>query len=240
MEALAETEQAIQQGYPFDVIITDHQMPVMDGITLIKQIKKQLASQTQPFILMLSSVDKVSYQQAAEEAGINIFLPKPVKLYELSNILRSLSNPQVPGNDLPQSIAAVDTLKSNATVLVVEDDPLNMLLISEVLTKKGLGIIRANNGREALEILQRDQPVLIFMDINMPEQDGYDTTRLIRQLPGAMGRIPVVALTADAMEEDKKKCMEAGMNSFIAKPFRLEEIDQVLWKYFLINISSGR
>ncbi len=230
-EALDEIGRAIQQESPFDVIISDYQMPVMDGITLIKQLKKKLTGQTLSFILMLSDLDQISYQQEAEEAGITIFLPKPIKLYELGNTLHSLRYAQAPDRTLNPAKPVVDTPQNKVTILVVEDDPLNMLLISEVLTKMGFDVIRAANGKEGLEILKQEEPALVFMDINMPEQDGYDSTRLIRQLPGVIGSIPVIALTADAMEEDKKKCLEAGMNSFIAKPFRLEEIEQALRKF---------
>ena len=154
--------------------------------------------------------------------GSQFSLSIPLEIVDSSLIARPVEKEVRPSNE------STHTLKGVVTVLVVEDDPLNMLLISEVLTRMGLRVIRANNGRQALEILIQEKPALIFMDINMPEQDGYETTRLIRQQPGAMGQTPIVALTADAMEEDKRKCLEAGMNSFITKPFRLEEIEEAV------------
>ena len=102
------------------------------------------------------------------------------------------------------------------------------MLITEVLRKMGFEILKAENGRRALEILPHHQPELIFMDVNMPELDGFETTRLIRQLPEPHCSVPIIALTADAMPGDKQRCMEAGMNSYISKPFRLEEIESVL------------
>jgi CheY-like chemotaxis protein len=109
-----------------------------------------------------------------------------------------------------------------------------MLLITEVLGKMGFAVIKATNGKQALELLQQQDPQLIFMDVNMPEMDGFTTTRLIRQLPEPYSLIPVIALTADAMQGDKEKCIEAGMNDYISKPFKLEEIESVLKKRMLL------
>jgi CheY-like chemotaxis protein len=91
-----------------------------------------------------------------------------------------------------------------------------------------------NNGKEALERLPHCEPVMIFMDVNMPEMDGYTTTRHIRQMPEPYCNLPIIALTADAMKGDREKCLEAGMNRYISKPFRLEEIDGVLRDYTLM------
>jgi CheY-like chemotaxis protein len=112
--------------------------------------------------------------------------------------------------------------------MVVEDDPINMMLISEVLRKMGFKVIKAINGKQALEILPKYEPVLIFMDVNMPEMDGFTTTRFIRQLAEPHCSIPIIALTADAMQGDREKCIEAGMNDYVTKPFRIEEIEAVL------------
>jgi CheY-like chemotaxis protein len=98
----------------------------------------------------------------------------------------------------------------------------------------GFEVIKALNGKQALEILPHYEPVLIFMDVNMPEMDGYDTTRLIRQMPEPFCKIPIIALTADAMQEDKEKCIAVGMNDYISKPFRLDEIEEVLKKRMLL------
>jgi CheY-like chemotaxis protein len=109
-----------------------------------------------------------------------------------------------------------------------------MLLISEVLRRMGFEVIQVSNGQEALERLPQCDPVLIFMDVNMPEMDGYTTTKHIRQMPEPWCNLPIIALTADAMKGDREKCLEAGMNKYISKPFRLEEIDEVLRSYTLM------
>ena len=230
-EALRKIKQSIENGEMFDLIITDHQMPGMDGITLVKEIKKIQKNGVQPFILMLSSLEKDLYRQEAEKAGIFHFLPKPVKLHEFRNVLSSLferSSPQkVAGPILPQ----IKKLTETGSILVAEDDPVNMFLISEVLRKMGFEVIGVRNGQEVLDALQLRQPILILMDINMPVMDGYTATRHIRQMPHPRCDIPVIALTADAMKEDKDRCLAAGMNDFISKPFKLEDLEALLKEY---------
>ena len=95
-------------------------------------------------------------------------------------------------------------------------------------------MIQMHSGREAVEALPHYEPVLIFMDVNMPDIDGYTTTRLMRLLPEPHCHIPIIALTADAMKGDREKCLEAGMNNYISKPFKREEIEAVLKNYTLM------
>lgn len=230
-EALAAIDRSAHEGHPFDLVITDHQMPEMDGITLARAIKTKEEEETQPVMLMLSSLEKMSYQQEAEAAGIHIFLQKPVKLKELNKVLLSLLDGPDQQHGINPAIPRINSLTESASVLVVEDDPVNLLLITELLTRMGFQVIQAANGREALKVLSHKQPALIFMDINMPEMDGYTTTRIIRRLPNPLGKTPIVALTADAMPRDKERCLQAGMNNFISKPFRINEIESALRIY---------
>jgi len=230
-DALVLIAQALTKGQAFDLIITDHQMPVMDGITLVKEIKKILKGHMEPFILMLSSLEKTMIQQEAEEIGINKFLAKPVKLHDLNNILSAIFRKTFDNNVPADAIPRIEKISGVAQVLVVEDEPMNMMLISEVLRKMGIDVIKAGNGEEALQVLSQHTPSLIFMDVNMPVMDGFTTTQMIRQLPDARKDIPVIALTADAMKEDREKCMDVGMNDYISKPFRLEEIEMALKNY---------
>ena len=131
-------------------------------------------------------------------------------------------------------IPVIERIADSATIMVVEDDAINMMLISEVLGKMGFEVIKANNGKQALDMLKEQEPVLIFMDVNMPEMDGFATTRMIRKMEGVYATLPIIALTADAMLGDKEKCIEAGMNDYISKPFRLEEIESVLKTRMLV------
>jgi signal transduction histidine kinase/DNA-binding response OmpR family regulator len=229
-EALLMIAGAIDKNEMFDLIITDHQMPVMDGITLVKEIKVLLKGRTEPFILMLSSLEKTVFQHEAESIGIDKFLSKPVKMHELTKLL-GVSFNKAKAGDHKEHIPAIQSFSEVTKILVVEDDPLNLLLISEVLRKMGVEVITAGNGNEAVDMLLEHDPSLIFMDINMPEIDGFMATERIRQLTTHHCHVPIVALTADAMKEDKERCLESGMNDYISKPFRLEEIHAVIKEY---------
>lgn len=225
-EALDVICQAMDRDTMFDLIITDHQMPGMDGISLVKEMKRILPEDQEPFILMLSSLEKTLYQQEAIKAGINKFLSKPVKLHELQNILSAIFDRAyvAPAIHAPQLPAAGQGL----TVLVAEDDVMNMALITTVLEKMGCKVVPVSNGREAVDIFRSQRVDLIFMDINMPEMDGYTATRHIRQLPPPLNSVSIIALTADAMQEDREKALAAGMNDYISKPFQLKEIAALL------------
>jgi signal transduction histidine kinase/CheY-like chemotaxis protein/ligand-binding sensor domain-containing protein len=214
-----------------DLIVTDHQMPIMDGTTLVKKIKSLIAGRKQPYILMLSSLDKGMCIEDAEEIGIDMFLSKPVKLQELNNILQSIFGSAQAARAGAPAKPEIRRLTDNASILVAEDEPVNMLLISEVLHRMGFTVLKASNGKQVIDLLDTHQPAVILMDVNMPEMDGLEATRFIRTMPQPQRNIPIVALTAGAMSEDKERCLGAGMNSFISKPFRLEEIEGVLKKY---------
>jgi signal transduction histidine kinase/DNA-binding response OmpR family regulator len=237
-EALDVLQQSVREGQGFNLIITDHQMPGMDGITLVQEIKKMLAGHVQPTVLMLSSLEKIAWQQRAEVAGINLFLQKPVRLKEINDVLLSMVRGSDLHQDLHSAVPRINSLTENATVLVVEDDAINLLLITELLRRMGFRVLQASNGKEALAILAAEAPAIIFMDVNMPEMDGYDTTRVIRRLPSPLGSTPIVALTADAMAEDREKCREAGMDNFISKPFRIGEIESTI-KLYLGTAGGG-
>lgn len=131
-------------------------------------------------------------------------------------------------------VSKIETKSADINILVAEDDPLNMLLISEVLKNMGCNVIKACNGEEAVASLSHQQPALVFMDINMPEMDGLEATRTIRQLSGPQRSIPIIALTADVMKEDQERCLQAGMNHFISKPFARKRIEEILKYYALV------
>lgn len=230
-EALTIIDGAIRSGNPFDLVITDNKMPEMDGITLVRKIKEMKAGKAQPFILMLSSLERKIVQQEAENIGLDKFLSKPVKLSDLVGLLSK----HFEHAGLQKEIAAVpqrmEKKFKRRKILVAEDNPMNMLLISEVLRKMGLEVIKAENGEEAIAMLLEHDPAMIFMDVNMPVMDGYTATRNIRRTPLPYRNVPVIALTADAMEEDKEKCLQAGMNDFLSKPFHVNEIESVMSNY---------
>ena len=230
-EALVIIEKAIEDKLPFDLIITDHQMPEMDGITLVSKINEMIGGGAQPFILMLSSLERRIFQPRAETFGISKFLSKPVKLVELVNLLSLHFETAYLHKEPLVSIPALGKMFEHRKILVAEDNPMNMLLISEVLGNMGLEVIKAGNGEEAIAMLMQYDPAMIFMDVNMPVMDGYTATRKIRLSPEPYCNVPIIALTADAMEEDRERCRKAGMTDFVSKPFHLKEIESVMNNY---------
>jgi CheY-like chemotaxis protein/nitrogen-specific signal transduction histidine kinase len=237
-DALALIKKAGADNHHFDLIITDHQMPEMDGITLVREIKKTLKGPAQPFILMLSSLEKNMFREQAEKIGINKFLSKPVKLNELVNMLSFIFEKPYLHNDTHYQKPVIKKFSQRNTILIAEDNPMNMLLISEILGNMGLEVIKAGNGEEVLAMMALHDPAMIFMDINMPVMDGYMATQKIRALPYPQCNIPVIALTADAMKEDRDRCMEIGMNDFVSKPFRLKEIEFILKTYLKDSLAA--
>ncbi len=230
-EALAYLTAPAHEQPPIDLVITDYQMPEMDGLMLARQIADQSTTTFNPVVLMLSSLEKNMEGYQAERKGIIKLLSKPVKLQALDKMLSAMFNKQVMEDAVQFKKPTIEKMQHAATVLVAEDEPVNMLLISEVLGKMGLHVLQATNGQEAIDMLSAELPDLIFMDINMPEMDGFTATTQIRLLPPPVCNIPVIALTADAMKEDRDRCMQAGMNDYISKPFRLEELENVLKIY---------
>jgi CheY-like chemotaxis protein len=230
-EALQILKRIQKTKESLDLIISDHHMPEMDGLQLVREIRK-IKGLSQPAILMLSSLEKNMFQHEADKLGIHSLLTKPVKMYELYALLAAMFNTGKPPEKQIIVTPTIEKISENsATIMVVEDEPINMMLITEVLNKMGFEVLKAINGKHALEVLTsngKHDPILIFMDVNMPEMDGFDTTRHIRQLPEPYKSIPIIALTADAMKDDRDKCMAAGMNDYISKPFKIEEIEAVL------------
>ncbi len=231
--ALQILEEAQHQQRWFDLIITDYQMPEMDGIALVKQIKSMFPDHAQPFILMLSSLERDGHLNEAAYAGIDLFLSKPVRFHELNQVLRGIFEGGAAPAHEQKAIPSIRTVGRQQTVMVAEDEPFNMMLITEVLDKMGFKVLKATNGKEVLQILEQHDPVLLFMDINMPEMDGYSTTKAIRAMDARRAHLPIIALTADAMQEDREKCLEAGMNDFISKPFQIDELEQVVQQYII-------
>jgi PAS domain S-box-containing protein len=232
-EAIQVLDRMKSENIKPDLIITDNNMPEMNGIQFAKRIRYDHKFPN-PVILMLSSLEKNLYQQEADKAGIHKMLTKPVKLHELYALLCSFFSNTKQASRIQAKIPVIERIADSATIMVVEDDAINMMLISEVLGKMGFDVIKANNGKQALGMLKEQEPVLIFMDVNMPEMDGFATTRMIRKMEGVYATLPIIALTADAMLGDKEKCIEAGMTDYISKPFRLEEIESVLKARMLV------
>jgi CheY-like chemotaxis protein len=233
--ALESLRLAQRDGRPYDLAILDHQMPDMDGMMLARTIKSDRALGGIPLVLLTS----VSYRGAAGEAkdaGLSAFLIKPIRQSQLYDCVASVM--QLAGNSssTPQRLITRDLLPEiqpmRSRVLVVEDNVINQKLASRMLEKLGCRVDVVANGLEAVEAIGRITYHCVFMDCQMPEMDGFEATRAIRRREALTGaHIPIVAMTANAMESDREQCLAAGMDDYVSKPVQPAELRATLQKW---------
>ncbi len=224
-EAVVRTKEAIELGHPFEVYIIDWAMPDMDGIATVKQIRT-LIGDSSPIILM-SAYDWADIEQDARKAGVTGFISKPLFASDLHRALeKSL------GKSSPKAEPAKKESKVlSKRILLVEDNELNREIAQEILTEAGLLVETAENGQIAYEMVKNSQVGyydLILMDVQMPVMNGYESTKLIRALDNELANIPIIAMTANAFEEDKLDAYAAGMNGHLAKPIDIDMMFKVL------------
>jgi PAS domain S-box-containing protein len=229
VEALDEMRRARARGEPLDVAILDMRMPGMDGIELARAIKSDpVLAGTR--LIMLSSVGLRDYAESALQAGVSAYLTKPVRQSQLFNCLASsLEEPSVAELSAAAPAASVQRAPLNARVLIAEDNPTNQRLAVKMFEKLGCRTDAVANGAEAVDAIQRVPYDMVVMDCQMPEMDGYEAASEIR---GRLGlRVPIIALTANAMPEDRKRCLDAGMDDYVSKPIHLDDLRRVVARW---------
>ena len=226
-EAVIRTKDALEQGDLFSVYIIDWLMPDMNGIEIVRNIRK-LVGDEMPIIIM-TAYDWSDIETEAREAGVTAFCAKPLFMSELKNVL---SKPFGGAEDTDKELSKPEF--AGKKVLIVEDNDLNREIVSTILKEFGFSVDEAENGRAAVEKVEEapsDRYDLILMDIQMPEMDGYEATRRIRAISDKeKSGIPIVAMTANAFEDDRKNAFDVGMNGHIAKPFDIKKLIHVLTK----------
>jgi CheY-like chemotaxis protein/HPt (histidine-containing phosphotransfer) domain-containing protein len=238
LEALAvpsasKALEYMKQGEKFDLGILDMQMPDMDGIDLAVAIRSLESGAAMP-LMMLSSVGKPEHRQAdLLVAQFKVFLSKPVKQFRLYKAMVEALSPvewQAAPDKTPLEVSIDHTLASRKPlrILIAEDNPVNQKLALRVLEKMGYRADAVGNGIEVIESLNRQIYDVIFMDVQMPEMDGLESTRRIRQKFAKEDQPLIVAMTANAMKGDRESCLEAGMDDYISKPIRIAEIQTIL------------
>lgn len=227
--ALEELRKAHGGGEPFALVLLDNMMPEMDGFTLAEQIQQhpELAGAT---LMMLSSADRHENAARCFRLGMEAYLTKPIRRAELlSTILTAVH--AVPSNvrDTVDSRHSVEPGAGCLRILLTEDNPVNQKLALRLLEKRGHFVTIANNGREALDVIEREQFDVVLMDVQMPEMDGFEATKRIRARErDTGGHLPIVAMTAHAMKGDRERCLEVGMDSYISKPLYPTELFEVV------------
>ncbi len=239
-EALADLKSAQQEGDPYKLVIMDWKMPGMDGIQTAETIQDNRELSQIPSILMLTAYSHEEIQRKAEKSGIQSFLIKPVNPSLLFDAIMSAFSssseiqPRKEGGDRIE-IQGLDQIRG-ASILLVEDYAINRQVATELLESEGFRVSSADHGQIAIEMLtgggEKSPPYdLILMDLQMPVMDGLTATRKIRELPPEISEIPIVAMTAHALQSEKDKCFTAGMNDHIAKPIDPKNLIEVLAKW---------
>ena len=235
-EGLVELAKAHIAGDSFRLIITDMHMPGMDGFTLIEKIRgmPDFASST---IMMLSSAGRRGDLARCQQLGLSASLTKPVRQNELRDAIVRALDRRKHGNGAAESAAPPVERRAAVPgvaldVLVAEDNSVNQRLAQRLLEKRGHRVTVVGNGREAIDMLERSSFHLVLMDVQMPVIDGIEATTLIRQREKTTGlHQPIVALTAYAVKGDQERCLVAGMDGYLAKPIRPEELDALLQSF---------
>jgi two-component system sensor histidine kinase/response regulator len=231
--AIDEIRNAYLSGNPYDVVYLDWRMPGMDGMETARRIRG-LGLEATPMILMVTAFGREEVIKEAHEVGIQNVLVKPVNASLLfdttvealgSGATRAPEAPPEPAGE-GHRIAAI----RGARILLVEDNDINQQVARELLEDAGLVVDVADNGQIALDKLENGKYDLVFMDMQMPVMDGVTATNHIRAQKH-LDTMPVVAMTANAMEQDRRKCIDAGMNDFLVKPIDPEEMWDILLRW---------
>jgi PAS domain S-box-containing protein len=238
LEALKLLRQAQLGGDPFRIALLDMQMPEMDGEELGKAIKSDPAI-SETFLVMLTSLGRRDDVSRLEASGFSAFLTKPVKKRQLHDCLASIltTEKKVQWEEGPRRLITRHTIaeqeRRNIRILLAEDNTTNQVVALKILEKLGYRADVAANGREALDALRTTSYDLVLMDCMMPEIDGYEATKIIRNKASKVCSrdIPIIAMTARAMQGDRDKCLEAGMDDYVSKPVAPQALAEVLEKW---------
>jgi CheY-like chemotaxis protein len=230
--ALAALNYAMRSATPFDLVLLDVMMPEIDGFGLAERIRQQPVFY-EVRLLMLSSAAHPPDRPACERLGIAAYLTKPVKQSELLRAILSAMQPGAGETRREPVITAVPHALPPLRILLAEDNPVNQRLAIRLLEKQGHSVHVVPSGRLAVETVEEHDYDVVLMDIEMPEMDGLEATRRIREREQATGRrTPIIAMTAHAMKGDEEKCLEAGMDSYLTKPIQLAD----LWKALATHV----
>jgi len=225
---LTAVREAQRAGQPFDLVILDMQMPGMDGLELARLIKANPTVAATPLVMLTSWTQR---GQASEARGVGIvrLMTKPVRQAQLFTVVATALGRGVAAMAARSGAVTYDPdVTGRYKILVAEDNPVNQRLAIAQLAKLGYRADAVGNGREAVEALERIPYDVVLMDSHMPDMDGFAATAAIRAREGAARHTPIIAMTADAMQGDRERCLAAGMDDYVSKPVKMGDLQRAL------------
>ncbi len=233
-----EALQKINTDKKYDVLLIDYKMPLLNGVETIREIRKgNSVSKNIPIVLLYSSADDATINAASEELHIQQRMSKPIIANRLFDILAKLKLETPAAASKPSKPLPIDSKKKDLKVMIAEDNRVNMLLC-KIFLKQLLPeaiIIEAEDGKQAYEKFQEHYPDLILMDLQMPQMSGNEATEAIRKFEDGKLHTPIIALTANIIKGEREKCLEAGMNEYMTKPYLIEALRQVIERWINLN-----
>lgn len=236
-EALELLRAAHREGDPFRVVLLDMQMPGMDGEQTARAIKSDPVGNNVA-VVILTSMGERGDAARLEALGCSGYLHKPIKQKLLSDTLAALlgQQPQRPGTGrLVTRHTIAEQKHREGRILLAEDNPVNQKLAVILLQKAGFSVDAVDDGSQAVQFAQKGQYGAILMDVQMPELDGFEATRRIRQWEAGGRRTPIIAMTAHALKGDRERCMDAGMDDYISKPIQPQALLNVLERWLRVG-----
>ena len=228
-EALAALKRAKEIGEPPQLLLVDAQMPLMDGFSLIEELKQHPDLPTAT-VMMLTSGGQRGDASRCRELNISGYLTKPVRQWELREAILSVLGTRKPDGATPQLVTRSTLRESrrHLRILLAEDNAINREVAVRLLSKRGHTVVVAMNGKEAVAAYGTQTFDLVLMDVQMPEMDGFEATATIRQKEKILGtHIPIIAMTAHAMKGDRERCLAAGMDGYLSKPIHTDELIKI-------------
>lgn len=226
---MLRTKQAVTRNDIYNVYVIDWMLPDMNGIEVTRRIRKEMGDKVP--IILLTAYDWLDIEEEAKEAGITSFCSKPLFLSELHNCLHSIVEE---GGEKEQESVEESEKRYTGRILLAEDNELNQEIAVAILDSAGFTTEVAANGQIAVEMLRNSEPgyyQLVLMDVRMPVLDGYEATKIIRKFDKKeLAEVPIIAMTANAFEEDRQEALRCGMNGHLAKPIDVEALFNTLDK----------
>jgi CheY-like chemotaxis protein len=228
MTAMEKLEEATYLNAPFELVLIDWRMPRMDGVETVRQIR-QNKKIVPPYVIMVSAYDRQDCLHQVEGLDVSEVLVKPVHPGELKEALKAAFR-----KELSRQTHEVRADIRGSKVLLAEDNKINQMVATELLQMMSVKLTVANNGIEAVEAVKKNDFDLILMDIQMPEMDGLTATQVIRHLdkPG-VDKLPILAMTANALDTDYQRSLAVGMNDHLTKPIDPEKLRLALEKWIV-------